>query len=128
MPEPRRFPPPWRADKISGGYVVRDASARLPELLGRGERGLGPLARRVAAASPSSPAREGGRRGGAIVRRGERPKMQTKTNSSRIKRTYPWSIRSARTSSIFSSFLRPRKLAGPRDLAPSLPAPAGPDS
>jgi hypothetical protein len=20
----RRFPPPWRADKISGGYVVRD--------------------------------------------------------------------------------------------------------
>jgi hypothetical protein len=22
----RRFPPPWRADKIPGGYVVRDAS------------------------------------------------------------------------------------------------------
>ena len=21
---PRRFPPPWRADRISGGYVVRD--------------------------------------------------------------------------------------------------------
>ena len=21
---PRRFPPPWRADKIPGGYVVRD--------------------------------------------------------------------------------------------------------
>ena len=70
---PRRFPPPWRADKIPGGYVVRDANgqalaflfsredktealqakeltadearriainiARLPELLGKGERG-----------------------------------------------------------------------------------------
>jgi hypothetical protein len=69
---PRRFPPPWRVDKIPGGYVVRDANgqalayvysreteaealqakvltkdearriavnvARLPELLGRGER------------------------------------------------------------------------------------------
>jgi hypothetical protein len=23
---PRRFPPPWRAEKISGGYVVRDAN------------------------------------------------------------------------------------------------------
>jgi hypothetical protein len=74
MPSPsRRFPPPWRADKMPGGYVVRDATgqalahlysreiedearqakvltkdearrialnvARLPELLGRGERG-----------------------------------------------------------------------------------------
>jgi hypothetical protein len=73
MAEPsRRFPPPWRADKIAGGYVVRDANgqalaylyskeneaeamqakvltkdearriaaniARLPELLGKGER------------------------------------------------------------------------------------------
>ena len=69
---PRRFPPPWRADKIPGGYVVRDDNgqaiaciyaraneaealqakvltadearriavniARLPELLGKGER------------------------------------------------------------------------------------------
>jgi hypothetical protein len=25
---PRRFPPPWRADKIPGGYVVRDASGQ----------------------------------------------------------------------------------------------------
>jgi hypothetical protein len=24
----RRFPPPWRADKISGGYVVRDANGQ----------------------------------------------------------------------------------------------------
>jgi hypothetical protein len=23
---PRRFPPPWRADKMPGGYVVRDAN------------------------------------------------------------------------------------------------------
>jgi hypothetical protein len=69
---PRRFPAPWRADKIAGGFVVRDATgqalayiysrdseveaqqakvlttgearriaaniARLPELLGKGER------------------------------------------------------------------------------------------
>jgi hypothetical protein len=72
---PRRFPAPWRADKIPGGYVVRDANgqaiaylysreneaealqakvlttgearriavniARLPELLGKGERQQG---------------------------------------------------------------------------------------
>jgi hypothetical protein len=25
---PRRFPSPWRADTIPGGYVVRDASGR----------------------------------------------------------------------------------------------------
>ena len=25
---PRRFPPPWRADKITGGYVVRDANGQ----------------------------------------------------------------------------------------------------
>jgi hypothetical protein len=24
----RRFPPPWRADKIPGGYVVRDATGQ----------------------------------------------------------------------------------------------------
>jgi hypothetical protein len=24
----RRFPPPWRADKITGGYVVRDANGQ----------------------------------------------------------------------------------------------------
>jgi hypothetical protein len=24
----RRFPPPWRADKIAGGYVVRDANGQ----------------------------------------------------------------------------------------------------
>jgi hypothetical protein len=69
---PRRFPPPWRADRIPGGYVVRDDNgqaiaylyaraneaearqakvliadearriavniARLPEVLGKGER------------------------------------------------------------------------------------------
>ena len=26
--ESRRFPPPWRADKIPGGYVVRDANGQ----------------------------------------------------------------------------------------------------
>jgi IMP cyclohydrolase len=25
---PRRFPAPWRADKITGGYVVRDATGQ----------------------------------------------------------------------------------------------------
>jgi hypothetical protein len=55
--------------------------------------------------------------------------MQTKTNSSRIKRTVSL-VNQIGTDFlyVFSSFLRPRKLAGPRDLAPSLPAPAGPDS
>jgi len=24
----RRFPPPWRADKMPGGYVVRDANGQ----------------------------------------------------------------------------------------------------
>jgi hypothetical protein len=24
----RRFPPPWHADKIAGGYVVRDANGQ----------------------------------------------------------------------------------------------------
>jgi hypothetical protein len=29
MPEPpRRFPTPWHADKIPGGYVVRDANGQ----------------------------------------------------------------------------------------------------
>jgi hypothetical protein len=27
MVNDRRFPPPWHADKIPGGYVVRDANA-----------------------------------------------------------------------------------------------------
>jgi hypothetical protein len=26
---PRRFPPPWRVDKIPAGYVVRDANGLL---------------------------------------------------------------------------------------------------
>jgi hypothetical protein len=26
MASPRHFPAPWRADKIAGGYVVRDAN------------------------------------------------------------------------------------------------------
>jgi hypothetical protein len=29
----RRFPPPWRADNIPGGYVVRDANGRLLKLI-----------------------------------------------------------------------------------------------
>jgi hypothetical protein len=28
MPSQRRFPTPWHADKIPGGYVVRDASGQ----------------------------------------------------------------------------------------------------
>jgi hypothetical protein len=29
MPDPpRRFPPPWHADTIPGGYVVRDANGQ----------------------------------------------------------------------------------------------------
>jgi hypothetical protein len=28
MMEPRRFPAPWRADKMPGGYVVRDANVQ----------------------------------------------------------------------------------------------------
>jgi K+/H+ antiporter YhaU regulatory subunit KhtT len=29
MPAPtRRFPPPWRAEPMAGGYVVRDASGQ----------------------------------------------------------------------------------------------------
>jgi hypothetical protein len=33
---PRRFPPPWRADKVPGGYVVRDATGQaLAYLYGR---------------------------------------------------------------------------------------------
>jgi hypothetical protein len=28
MEPPRRFPAPWRADKVPGGYVVRDADGQ----------------------------------------------------------------------------------------------------
>ena len=28
MTTTRRFPPPWRADKMPGGYVVRDANGQ----------------------------------------------------------------------------------------------------
>jgi hypothetical protein len=28
MPEPRRFPPPWHADTMPGGYIVRDANGQ----------------------------------------------------------------------------------------------------
>ena len=28
MPPSRRLPPPWKADKIAGGYVVRDANGQ----------------------------------------------------------------------------------------------------
>jgi hypothetical protein len=28
VPNPRRFPPPWRAEKIPGGYLVRDANGQ----------------------------------------------------------------------------------------------------
>jgi hypothetical protein len=40
---PRRFPAPWHADPMPGGYVVRDATGQAlasvcpPELSGRGE-------------------------------------------------------------------------------------------
>jgi hypothetical protein len=35
---PRRFPPPWRADKITGGYVVRDATGQALAYLGKADR------------------------------------------------------------------------------------------
>jgi hypothetical protein len=37
---PRRFPSPWRANKIVGGFVVRRGMAivQLPELLRKNER------------------------------------------------------------------------------------------
>jgi hypothetical protein len=28
MPASRRFPPPWKAEKIPGGYVVRDTNGQ----------------------------------------------------------------------------------------------------
>jgi hypothetical protein len=28
MADQRRFPPPWRAEPIPGGYIVRDANGR----------------------------------------------------------------------------------------------------
>ena len=28
MPDPRRFPAPWRSEKMPGGYVVRDANGQ----------------------------------------------------------------------------------------------------
>jgi hypothetical protein len=28
LSEPRRFPAPWRADKIYGGFVIRDANGQ----------------------------------------------------------------------------------------------------
>jgi hypothetical protein len=28
MPAPRRLPPPWKAEKIPGGYVVRDTNGQ----------------------------------------------------------------------------------------------------
>jgi hypothetical protein len=33
MPDQRRFPPPWQAEPIPGGYVVRDASGQAPAYL-----------------------------------------------------------------------------------------------
>jgi hypothetical protein len=38
----RRFPAPWRADKIPGGYVVRDANGQaLAHIYSRGQRSRG---------------------------------------------------------------------------------------
>jgi hypothetical protein len=28
MPPSRRLPPPWKAEKIAGGYVIRDANGQ----------------------------------------------------------------------------------------------------
>jgi hypothetical protein len=28
MPASRRFPPPWKAEKVAGGYVVRDTNGQ----------------------------------------------------------------------------------------------------
>src|SRR5262245_13828907 len=35
MADLRRFPPPWHADKIPGGYVVRDANGQALAVYGR---------------------------------------------------------------------------------------------
>jgi hypothetical protein len=32
---PRRFPSPWRPDKVPGGYVVRDANGQAPAYISR---------------------------------------------------------------------------------------------
>ena len=56
----RHLPAPWRAEKFSGGYVVRDPS--LPSLYGRyvysdsGDGGPGAIRSETSAPSPSGAA------------------------------------------------------------------------
>jgi hypothetical protein len=35
---PRHLPPPWKADKIAGGYVVRDANGHGLRIIGADAR------------------------------------------------------------------------------------------
>jgi hypothetical protein len=50
----RRFPTPWRADKIAGGYVVRDASR--PKSAGAGAQPYSPDASWARGESSGTPA------------------------------------------------------------------------
>jgi hypothetical protein len=58
MPDaPRRFPAPWRADKIAGGYVVRDANGQaLASATTRPRRCRRRCAARIRARSVAGPA------------------------------------------------------------------------
>jgi hypothetical protein len=56
-PLPRRFPPPWTAEQIPGGFVVKDATGQaLAYCYGREKRGTMDEARHIAANIAKLPA------------------------------------------------------------------------